>query len=143
MSIKFSYKEWFKNKYRNDIEWRKKRIKASTEYQKQHPPKSYYVKTLPPLSVRFWKKVNRKDENKCWEWLGSRYPSGYGRLSKKYAHRLSFEIINGLIPKGMHVLHTCDNPPCVNPKHLWVGTAGDNMRDRDKKGRGRFSKKSN
>lgn len=89
---------------------------------------------------RFWPKVDKSGD--CWMWTAAKIPTGYGRLrrSKKddgwaYAHRVSWEIHNGPIPSGLCVLHKCDNPPCVNPEHLWLGTMADNMRDRDRKGR--------
>lgn len=69
----------------------------------------------------------------CWLWLGTT-SNGYGRLSygghaPRYAHRLSFEAFNGPVPAGMDVCHKCDTPSCVNPAHLFVGTASDNAKD--------------
>jgi hypothetical protein len=82
----------------------------------------------------------------CWLWEKSLDVYGYGRLGHDgLAHRHSWTIHRGPIPLGMHVLHKCDTPICVNPDHLFLGTAGDNARDRDKKGRGakRSGEKSN
>lgn len=87
----------------------------------------------------FLKKVGKTKD--CWIWNASQIPTGYGRFKSKtitnsgYAHRASWLIYNGEIPPGMCVLHKCDNPSCVNPKHLFLGTMTDNMRDRDNKGR--------
>ena len=78
-------------------------------------------------------------ENGCWEWTMSRTWKGYGQghVNRKTgkAHRISYEAFIGPIPKGMHVLHECDNPPCCNPDHLWLGTNSDNIRDAVAKGR--------
>lgn len=72
----------------------------------------------------------------CWEWNGSRNPqTGYGQIGGGYAHRLAFQLFNGAIPRGKWILHSCDNPPCCNPNHLYAGTAQDNARDRDSRGR--------
>jgi ribosome-binding protein aMBF1 (putative translation factor) len=95
------------------------------------------------LSERFWSKVDKRTDNECWLWTGATYVQGYGYLAgtrgeKQFkAHRLSYELNKGRIPEGMDVCHECDNPPCVNPTHLWLGTRGDNNRDRSNKGRGR------
>jgi hypothetical protein len=74
----------------------------------------------------------------CWVWTKHK-AAGYGRFGAEgkehYAHRASYEIHNGPIPEGMQVCHTCDNPACVKPEHLFLGTARDNMRDKTKKGR--------
>lgn len=75
----------------------------------------------------------------CWEWQAAKLPSGYGQAifeGRHYrAHRMAYELWVGPIPEGMHVCHKCDNPPCCNPEHLFIGTAFDNMRDAASKGR--------
>jgi len=80
-----------------------------------------------------------KRANGCWLWISSHNKSGYGLLwiNRKgiKAHRIAYTLYKGIIPFGMHVLHRCDNPPCVNPDHLFLGTQTDNNLDRDKKGR--------
>ena len=87
--------------------------------------------------ARFFEKVDVKGKYDCWEWKAFKF-KGYGRFylnGKKYAHRASWELHNGQIPQGMCVLHLCDNPGCVNPAHLFLGTQLDNIKDRDKKSR--------
>lgn len=96
--------------------------------------------TRRPLAARFWSFVVQHE--RCWEWTGARTAYGYGILGRGtredgliYAHRVSWELHNGSLPDGLCVLHTCDNPPCTNPNHLWLGTKGDNNRDMVAKGR--------
>jgi hypothetical protein len=88
---------------------------------------------------RFWSKVNKTPT--CWVWTACVDKMGYGRFyvagkKRDHPHRISWAMKNGPIPKGMFVLHKCDNPPCVNPDHLILGTHLENMQDRDRKGRG-------
>ena len=75
----------------------------------------------------------------CWLWEGSVHGKGYGHIwyngSNRKAHRVSYEVYTGEIPSGMVVMHKCDNPSCVNPSHLSLGTNQDNMDDRNNKGR--------
>ena len=98
-------------------------------------------KPLESVESRFWKYVIQSDG--CWIWSASKNGHGYGQLrdhiQKKpvLATRVSFSIHNGRIPDGMCVLHRCDNPPCVNPAHLFLGTMHDNSIDMGRKFRTR------
>ena len=95
------------------------------------------------IEERFWNKVDVGDPEECWNWTASIDSSGYGQIGYEHrlihAQRLSWIIHNGEIPKGICVLHKCDNPPCVNPSHLFLGTHQDNSDDKRAKGRGGYT----
>lgn len=92
----------------------------------------------------FWKKVDKSHAGGCWIWTASKIPHGYGYFAMNrrptYVHRLSYQIHKGPIPLGINVCHNCpsgDNPSCVNPDHLWLGTQKQNQHDMIRKGRDR------
>lgn len=91
-----------------------------------------------PLAERFWEKVDDGDEDECWEWQANTQSDGYGMIwhSERgrmvLAHRVSVRLDGRDVDDK--VLHHCDNPPCVNPNHLYVGSQSDNMRDATDRG---------
>lgn len=98
------------------------------------------------VAARFWDKVEQYGDDECWPYTGSQKGRmGHGRFylgrgaSGAYvwtaAHRVAYMLAYGEVPDELFVCHSCDNPPCCNPRHLWVGTGKDNADDRDRKGR--------
>ncbi len=94
------------------------------------------------LVDRFREKFDEGAPDECWEWQAGMFKSGYGAIrlgppdnKVAYAHRVSYELHVGGIPDGLCVLHRCDNPSCVNPGHLFLGTRQENMEDKVRKGR--------
>lgn len=96
--------------------------------------RSHHKRERVDAPERFWARVDKS--GCCWVWTGSCNNKGYGRFDGEYAHRFSWRLLSGPIPDGLNVLHRCDNPPCVRPDHLFLGTVSDNARDMWAKGRG-------
>lgn len=103
------------------------------------------------FSDRFWSKAEIGNADECWEWQAAQHEYGYGvfRVGSKAkktacnakAHRVAWFLTFGSIPSGQFVLHHCDNPPCVNPQHLFIGNNADNQRDMKEKGRSNHDEK--
>lgn len=91
----------------------------------------------------FWSRVDRRADDECWPWRGGKLKDGYGGFYLDGhtigAHRAAWILTFGEIAQGLLVCHTCDNPPCCNPHHLFLGTDGDNQRDSVAKGRHFFA----
>ena len=97
------------------------------------------------LEQRFWEKVDVRGPDECWEWKANTVFGGYGSIStgsknkgtrkENRAHRVAYTLVHGPIPTGLNVLHSCDNPGCVNPAHLRADTQSENLKESFTKGR--------
>ena len=126
------------------LHWKRWNVHGTTERRTTRKPPT----RRDPL-VRFWKRVAKSDE--CWLWTGGLHSKGYGlfycrpdgtTMRAVGAHRFSYELHHGPIPAGMLVCHSCDNPPCVNPAHLFLGSPKANIHDMMSKGRGWWQRAS-
>lgn len=127
-----------RNEYARQYRERNRELLRAKERERRAkmPPKP--ARARPTPEERFWPKVKRAGPDQCWEWQAGK-SHGYGsfRLTPRRAvgaHCFSWELVNGPIPEGKHVLHHCDNPPCCNPAHLYIGTDKENARDRMERG---------
>lgn len=98
------------------------------------------VRTMPSIDApSFWQNVRKGRSDQCWPWMRYRTETGYGRFragsQQVRAHRAAFMLAYGYDPAPLIICHTCDNPPCCNPSHLFAGTPSDNALDRMRKGR--------
>lgn len=118
------------------------RVKESSR-NKYCSHKCYISHKWGYVENRIWDKVQQSGSDECWPWIGTRDKNGYGMFSnfrrngkrEQRASRIIWILTHGEIPTGMFVLHRCDNPPCCNPRHLFLGSPLDNMQDKMSKGR--------
>lgn len=107
-------------------------------YPSNHNPRR---RKWPSEEARFWSKAEKPSINQCWNWIACVGSGGYGSFladgRAQKAHRIAYKMAFGEFPRELDVCHTCDNPKCVNPNHLWLGTARDNILDCMKKRRNR------
>lgn len=102
-------------------------------------PKARAAELAATATTRFWERIVKAGPDKCWEWTGDRDKFGYGHVSwvgkPMLAHRVALSLTDGQWANSLSVCHSCDNPSCCNPAHLWRGTQRDNSLDMVRKGR--------
>ena len=117
-------------------------ILASTKKSKLYAPAGTDPNDPAHLAARLANGLASAPEGGCWEWIRICNQHGYGQLRVAgrmvYAHRLAYQLAVGPIPDGLHVLHQCDNPRCINPAHLSIGTRSQNMKECSERGRARI-----
>lgn len=116
------------------------RLRMRAWRERKNPKAERLIAKEKQKEARFWAKVSQTEDG-CWLWTAYCNQKGYGRVGAegrkvKSAHRVAWELMYGPILNGLHVLHRCDNPSCVRPDHLFLGTNKDNAGDREAKGRG-------
>ncbi len=125
----------YTNPKRSDIKGQPRRFRRG-HYQRVYVSPNLGRKERD-MAERFWEKVDKSGE--CWLWTSTCYPNGRGQFKVHgktlKAYRVAYELAYGPIPEGLMVCHKCDNPTCVRPEHLFLGTCGDNLRDASAKGR--------
>lgn len=117
----------------------KKYLQMCERAAKARASRSAKNKLPETIAARFWSKVDKRGPDECWPWTAGRIAFGYGHFRLHYrkinASRYAYILTNGPISDEILVCHECDNPPCCNPKHLFLGTHKDNAQDCIKKGR--------
>jgi len=143
-------KEWrekYKNEYaeRRKILWKRRKSRECKKCGETFVGKGL-IREFCSTKCKLLGTIKKLKIKKCWEWQGDLHPNGYGYTTRyedrkrKHVHRISYEMFKGEIPQGLYVCHSCDNRKCINPDHLWVGTAKENMQDAKRKGRLRNKK---
>lgn len=109
---------------------------------KIYPPAGCDKNSKEHVAMRLANGCDINDVTGCWEWRKHRNNHGYGKLTINgrgcYAHRLAYQLVKGDLPQGMEVMHSCDNPACINPEHLSAGTHSQNMKDCTYRGRAKM-----
>jgi hypothetical protein len=117
-------------------------LDGRTHRQRLYAPRGSDPAAPEHLTRRLANGLDAAEDGRCWGWQRTRNDDGYGQLSVAgrmvYAHRLAFELSVGPVPKGLHILHSCDNPSCINPAHLSPGTRSQNMKECGERGRARI-----
>lgn len=134
--VKSSGGRWGSRPFALSTRYCRKHLRWLEQYGSLEPP----LMSQGTMEFRFWKHVDKRGPNECWRWTADCSRSGYGSIWDREtnrnvsAHRFSYMLANGEIPKGAFVMHSCDNKWCVNPAHLSIGSAKENTNDAIKRG---------